>query len=221
MSKAPGLVPSMHTMRNHTLLFGILLVAATTGCRSWNASLIAPQSAPITPKLLTLDRRLEDIAMPGMGAANAGVSPQRLQDEIDLFTKEVERNLVDPYGEKYGTIAFTRNIIDARYGMGGFIASSLLFTVPNLFGMPFMHIRYTLSVELRILDRNNKLLGNYSAVGVSSVKVAYYHGYSLRNGLADRKAYTDAINDAFNKIRPQIQADLDRLNGQLRSAGRR
>jgi hypothetical protein len=51
--------------------------------------------------------------------------------------------------------------------------------------------------------------------------VAYYHGYSLRNGLADRKAYTDAINDAFNKIRPQIQADLDRLNGQLRSAGRR
>lgn len=89
--------------------------------------------------------------------------------------------------------------------------------MPNLFGMPFMHIRYTLSVELRILDRNNKLLGNYSAVGVSSVKVAYYHGYSLRNGLADRKAYTDA----FNKIRPQLQADVDRLNGPLRSAGRR
>jgi hypothetical protein len=209
----------MRTMRTK-LIYGIMFLLVITGCRTWNGAMIAPQDAPITPRLLTLDRRLDDIAMPGMLSANAGIDPQRLQDEIALFTKEVEQNLVDPYGDKYGTIAFTRNIIDARYGIGNFIASSLLFTVPNLFGMPFMHIRYTISVELRILDRNNKLIGNYGAVGSSSVKVAYYYGYSLRNGLADRKAYTDAVSDAFNKIRPQIQADVARLNAQLLAAGR-
>lgn len=209
----------MRTMRNK-LLCGIMCLLMTTGCRTWNGAMIAPHDAPITPRLLTLDRRLDDIAMPGMLSANAGIDPQRLQDEIALFTKEVEQNLVDPYGDKHGTIAFTRNIIDARYGIGNFIASSLLLTVPNLFGLPFMHIRYTISVELRILDRNNKLIGNYGAIGTSSVKVAYYYGYSLRNGLADRKAYTDAINDAFNKIRPQIQAEVSRLNHQLISAAR-
>lgn len=209
----------MRSVKHELVWCGLLM--AFTGCRSWNGAMIGPADAPITPKLLTLDRRIEDVALPGMASSNAGTNPFRAQDEIDLFTKEVERNLVDPYGEKYGTIALTRNIVDARYGMGNFIASSLLFTVPNLFGLPFLNIRYTIAVELRIMDRNNRLIGNYSATGTSAVKVAYYRGYSLRNGNADRKAYTDAINDAFDRMRPRIAADVDRLNGLLRAAGRR
>ena len=42
----------------------------------------------------------------------------RLNDEILLFTKEVEENLMDHFGDKYGTIILKRNVIDVRYGMG-------------------------------------------------------------------------------------------------------
>jgi len=188
----------------------ILALIMLMSCRSWDASMIAPDTNPISPRLLTLERRIED--MPNTTVVVT------YDDEVRLFTKEVETNLVDPYGDKYGYIAFKRSILDARVGYGQYLLSSFLMTVPNLFGMPFMNIRYRVEVEIRILDRSNKLLGRYSAIGNSSVKVAYYYGYSMRN--AFRKSYPDAIIDAFEKIRPQIQSDVSRLNERLYDAGK-
>ena len=181
--------------------------------------MIKPMSDPIAPKLLTLDRSIEDVSSSNMTTIQA-YNQFRLNDEILLFTKEVEENLMDPYGDKYGVIVLKRNVIDVRYGMGYFLGSLLLFTIPNLFGMPFMNIRYKISVEVRIMDRNSKLIGKYSAIGESRVLVAYYYGYSIRNDSAERKAYTDALNDAFNKIRPQIKLDVLRINEKLNSSGR-
>ena len=201
------------------LIIYLTLLSILSSCKTWNGAMITPKNDPIAPKLLTLERRIEDVTSPNMTTIQ-GDNQFRLNDEILLFTKEVEENLMDPYGDKYGTIVLKRNVIDVRYGMGNFIASSLLFTIPNLFGMPFMNIRYKISAEVRIMDRNNKLIGNYSGIGESRVLVAYYYGYSLRNGHADRKAYTDALNEAFNKIRPQIKLDVLRINEKLISSGR-
>jgi hypothetical protein len=201
------------------LLVSIVVLSIVSGCKTWNGAMIVPNHDPITPKLLTLERRIEDISLPNVATTHVD-NRYRLNDEILLFTKEVEENLIDPYGDKYGTIALKRNIIDVRYGIGNFILSSFLLTIPNLLGLPFMNIRYQISVEVRIMDRNNKLIGNYNAIGRSGVKVAYYYGYSLRNAHADRKAYTDALIDALNQIRVSIQADATKINEKLLATGR-
>lgn len=191
------------------ILIHLIALVVLTGCKTWDASMLTPQNDPITPKLLTLERRMEDMA---------NTSVVTSDDELKLFTKEVENNLIDPYGDKYGYIALKRNIIDAKMGMGQYILSSMLLTIPNIFGMPFMNMRYKVEVEIRILDRDNKLVSKYTAIGESSVKVAYYYGYSMKNAM--RKAYPDALLDAFNKIRPQIKSDAQRVNEKLIVAGK-
>jgi hypothetical protein len=202
-----------------SITFYVALFLILSGCKTWNGAMITPKNDPIVPKLLTLERKIEDVSVSNITSGQFD-NQYRLNDEILLFTKEVEGNLIDPYGDKYGTIVLKRNVIDVRYGMGNFFLSAFLFTVPNLFGMPFLNIRYKISVEIRIMDRNNKLIGNYNAIGESQVKVAYYYGYSLRNSIADRKAYTDALNDAFNKIRPQIRPYVLSINEKLQAAGK-
>jgi hypothetical protein len=191
---------------NKTILT-IAILALLAGCKAWDASKLVPVNQPISPRLVTLERRIGDFINTNMAASN---------DEITLFSKEVENNLMDPYGDKFGSIALKRNIIYSKIGMGLYLLSSMLFTIPNIFGMPFMNIRYKVEVEIRISDKDNKLIGKYSAIGTSSVIVAYYYGYSLRN--AYRKAYPDALMDAFNKIRPQIQADVESVNEKLKAS---
>lgn len=191
------------------LFFYLTALVLLAGCKAWNPSMLAPKDEPITPKLLTLERQIEDLA-------NTTVVAN--EDELRLFTKEVENNLMDPYGDKYGYIALKRNIVDVKYGMGYFWTSTILVSIPNLFGLPFTDIRHKIEVEIRILDRNNKLVGKYSAIGESSAKAAYYYGYSMSN--AHRKSYPDALLDAFDKIRPQIQSDASRLNEKLLEAGK-
>lgn len=171
--------------------------------------MIAAKKDPISPKLLTLDRRMEDMA-------NTTIVTN--DDELKLFTKEVEENLVDPYGDKYGYIALKRNVIKYRAGFGYYMTSAMLLSIPNLFGFPYYKMRYKLEVELRVYDKENKLIGKYSAIGNSNVTVAFYYGYSL--AVAQRKSYVDALNDAFSQIRPQIKADAERINEKLKAAGK-
>lgn len=181
--------------------------------------MIKPSMDPISPKLLTLERKIEDVSSPNMATIHAE-NQIRLNDEILLFTKEAEQNLMDPYGDKYGTMVLKRYVVDVKYGMGNLLLSAFLFSLPNLFGLPILNIRYKISAEIRIMDRNNRLIGNYNAIGESRVKVAYYYGYSIRNMHADRKAYTDALNDAIDKIRPQLESEVIRINQILKETGR-
>ncbi len=187
----------------------IILIAFLTSCKSWDPSMIKSPESPISPKLLTLERKIEDLA---------NTTIKTSDHELKLFTEEVENNLIDPYGDKYGYIALKRNIVQSKMGIGLYILSAITATVPNLLGMPFMNIRYKVEVELRVMDSQNRLIGKYSSLGESKVKVAYYYGYSM--GDAFQKAYPDALNDAFSKIRPQIQKDVERLNRDLMKAGK-
>ena len=190
-------------------IFYLLSLVIFTGCKSWDSSMLMPKNDPLTPKLLTLERRIEDLSNTTV-VANG--------DELILFTKEVENNLIDPYGDKYGYIALKKNIIKVNHGMGYLIPSAILLYVPTLFGFPCSNISYKVEVEIRIMDRDNKLISKYSAIGESRVKAAMYYGYSLSN--AARKSYSDAILDAFNKIRPQIQLNAANINEKLRLAGK-
>jgi hypothetical protein len=207
----------MTLLRN---LFLIGMFSLLSGCKTWNASMIQAPRTPIKPMLLTLERIPVERASMLAAADNSLLFASQFSDEVNLFTQELERNLMDPYADKYGYIEFRPYVVDARYGIGQLIFSALLFTLPNLFGMPFMHIRFNLSLEVRIQDRDKKLLASYTGTGTSSVKVAYYSGYSLRNSNALRKSYSDALIDALNKVRPRIQIDAESINQRLQQAGK-
>lgn len=191
-------------------IFYLTLCALLTSCVAWDPSMIGAVESPITPKLLTLERRMEDMS-------NATVITSG--DEMKLFTEEVETNLIDPYGDKYGYIALKTHVLDSKDGALGLgLLSAYTLTIPNLFGMPFGIYGYTIDVEMRVMDRENRLVAKYSATGKSRVRVAYFNGYSGKD--AERKAYPDAINDAFDQIRPKIQADAERVNEKLLAAGK-
>ncbi len=208
----------MRSVRTKNVAYlSLCLIFLLGGCRTWDGSFIKPGTDPINPKILTLNLKLEDYQT----AASVGNSTldYRLNDGIMLFTKEAEQNLMDPFGDKYGTMSLRTNIVVARFGIGNMLLSSLLFTLPNVMGFPFMNIRYKLSAEVRITDSNKKLIGMYQGQGESSVKVAYYYGYSLWNSSADRKAYTDALTEALASIRSKIRSDAAMLNEKLSVAG--
>ena len=181
----------------------ILISVLFSSCKSWDASKISVKKEPLTPKLLTLERKIEDVV-------NTVIATN--PDEMKIFTKEVEENLIDPYGDKYGYIIMKQNIIKMKPGI--FIPNAILLYVPTLLGVPFAITKYTIEVEIRITDFNNKLLGKYTAIGKGKNICAMYYGYSLMN--VARKTYTDAINDALNQIRPQILADVNQLNEKLK-----
>lgn len=177
-------------MKHLTILTYILLVF--TGCKSWNSAEINVQKDPISPKLLTLERRMEDLA-------NTSITTN--EDELKLFTREVEENLIDPYGDKFGFIVLKRNVIENKMGMMPWILlNAPLFHAPLLFGFPMAKPIFIIEVELRVMDSQNKLIGKYMAVGRGKNTIALYYGYSSLD--AYRKTYADALNDAFNQIRP-------------------
>jgi hypothetical protein len=190
-------------------LFIVALVALMAGCKPWSAAKISVKKEPITPKLLTLEKKIEDVA-------NATVITSG--DQMKLFSKEVEENLTDPYGDKYGYIVMKQNMVKMKMGTGWAILQGFTAGIPLLFGVPAGGAKYEYEVELRVMDSQNRLVGKYSAIGNGSAKIAMYWGYSGAN--AWRKAYVDAINEAFNQIRPQIQADAGRLNDKLTAAGK-
>ena len=188
----------------------VIALFLLTSFKSWDASKVGVKKEPLSPKLLTLDRKIEDVA-------NTTVVTN--PDQMRFFTKEVEENLIDPYGDKYGYIIMKQNIIKFKAGMMPWIIpNAILFYTPILFGLPFTKPKYIIEIEFRIMDSQNKLIGKYSATGKGSCVVAMYYGYSLMN--AGRKIYLDALNDAFNQIRPLIQADALRLNEKLKEAGK-
>jgi hypothetical protein len=185
----------------------ILVSAILTTCKSYDASKISVKKEPIAPKLLTLNKKIEDMA-------NATVLTS--EDRMKLFSKEVEENLTDPYGDKYGSIVMKQNMITQKPRM--FWPGAILLSIPTLLGAPMARPLEEIEVEFRIMDSQNRLIGKYSAIGRASNPIAMYWGYSSMN--AWRKTYVDAINKAFDQIRPQILADANRLNQKLKESGK-
>jgi hypothetical protein len=186
----------------------LLILACLGGCKTFNGSMVKVTKAPIEPKMFALEKKFEDVANSVVIVAG---------NELRLFTQEVEENLTDPFTDKFGTIVLRRSVIKLKTGFAYGIVSGLFLMVPNLFGFPMGRLKYEVEFEIRVMDSNNKMLGKYSAVGKSIVPLALYYGYGITAG---NKLETDAFNDAFSKIRPQIQADAERLNEKLIEAGK-
>jgi hypothetical protein len=189
-------------------IFPLGITLLLFSCKTWDATQIEPKADPIEPKLPALERSITDYA-------NAEVSTN--EDEMEIFTKEVENNLTEPYGKKFGYITMSSNRLKANFGNGLTLLNILLGGAPILLGVPVGPVEHKTEITIKILNANRNLIGKYSAVGSAKNTVALYYGYSLED--ANRKTRADAIKNAMQKIREQIQKEAERLNKKLKEVG--
>ena len=194
-------------MKNSMALFFVCLLFA--GCKTWDISKMNVKNEPLSPRLLTLEKKIEDIQ---------NVAFVANEDRMRIFTKEVEENLTDPFGEKYGYLIMKQNIIKLSRGPFWTCPNAWTVCIAMLFGCPIAHYKHVIDVEFRIMDSKNRLVGKYSAIGRGSGIAAMYYGYTV--GKAMRKSYIDALNNAFDQMRPQIQKDASAINEKLNLSGK-
>lgn len=179
------------------------------GCKTWDISRMNVKNDPLPIRLLSLEKKIEDLK-------EIRFIPN--EDRVRLFTKEVEENLTDAYGDKYGYIMMSQNIIDFRKGTGWLFPNAWTLCSVMLLGCPLAHYKHEIEVELRITDSKDRLIAKYSSIGRGSEVVAMYYGYTA--GKAMRKSYIDALRNAFDQMRPQIQKDVSSINEKLKLAGK-
>lgn len=199
--------PYLRKMRSLCLL--LLATLSLSSCRTFDLTMLETPKDPINPKLLTLDKRLADFSNATVRTSDA---------EIKLFTKELEENLFDPYGDKYGYIALKRTVLKKSIGWIWYAPFMASIGFSTLVGIPLDSRKYKVEAEFRIYNRNNRLIGKYSGIGEAKAWIAAYWGYDYSD--AETKAFCMALQEAFNEIRPQIQDDAERLNILLMQDGK-
>ena len=188
----------------------VITILSLTACKSWDLSMVSVSESPNQNKLLSLYKNYGDFD---------NISRTVPDEESKLFTQELETNLMDPYGDKYGYISVITRVADSKNGFALWYSNIILLGIPSLVGAPFGLMKYKLEVEMRIHDKNLRLLGKYSAIGESkTVPVAFYYGY--RESQARDKAYSEAFNAALDSLRPKIQTDAERINQILLNTGK-
>jgi len=138
---------------------------------------------------------------------------KRVQDAITIFERDATENITNPFGEKKGSI--TCRIVAGEQSMKDnwvWGTAFSLFTL-NLVGIPLYSSVTDIDVEVDIFNKNNVLIGKYSATGHSKVWVALYWGYNESS--ASRKSAYTALKMALNEIKLKIQDDNDRLTLEL------
>ncbi|HXA00805.1 MAG TPA: hypothetical protein VNW99_02395 [Cytophagaceae bacterium] len=138
-------------------------------------------------------------------------------DQFEIFDQEVDNNLCNPYGQKFGYIVLRTYYSKFGLGLGYSVASGITLLIPNLLGMPMGRPKFELQATVEILNSKKELIGKYRAVGTGKSLMALYYGYGQSDSI--RKARVDALNNALSEIRKQIQTDAPRLLEELGKAG--
>lgn len=126
--------------------------------------------------------------------------------EATRFYREVEKNLLDPYTEKKGYIVLTpilsavneQEIFDQETSQGVIAICTLGLSL--IFNAPKVNYKGFSELEIRILDKNGKIIKKYSSEGISLIT------YGPRYQCLDCKervkweAYENALDDILEQI---------------------
>ena len=136
-------------------------------------------------------------------------------DIITLFERDVNANIINPYGENKGQIVCKIVAYDANYYNSGLrVISTLTFGFFNLFGMPFDCKSASYDIEVNILNNEREKIGQYSAVGKAKVYSALFYGFDDASSI--RLSRIRAFKNAMNKVKEQINCDYEQLNMALK-----
>lgn len=185
------------------IFFFLIAVFVIAGCRSYQPMMLEPEKKPIDPKLPALQLYTGDEYQ------NQIIG----QEEFHMFREEMETNIMDPYGDKYGSAFYSSRVLDSNGGWGWFLASGLTLYTINLLGFPMMVVSKEVEVEVRIVDLQGRLLGKYAGRGKGQATYALYFGYDEDS--AYRKILNESVGTALEKVREKIRADSEHLRTKL------
>lgn len=148
---------------------------------------------------------------------------RRLLHIVTIFDREMSNNICETSGTNYGYAVCRIVNIEASSAIHWFVASALTCFTINLLGFPFSNQTAILDIEVEILDSKWKRIARYSALGEDTEYGALYWGYygvfndldPNRNTILSRVVITSAFRDAMDKIRTQIEPDVETLREKL------
>lgn len=134
-----------------------------------------------------------------------------------LFYQQIEKNLTDPYGNLKGYIELRDNTFlngpdPIAVGDAWSFASVLTLGVFNLFGMPMYHFKPYSEINVRVLDKEGRLIKRYRSYAQASEYAALYWGYSLRDS---NELLLKTYRDALDKVMIDMKQDYEFLNSRL------
>ncbi|HEX8348476.1 MAG TPA: hypothetical protein VF598_00815 [Hymenobacter sp.] len=193
-------------------LFCLLSLTLLASCKSVDRVLFRSPSAILNTRLPALEVTAEN----GPLAVSDGALPE---DPLRLFQREVSQNLMEP--EDSAKFGYAKLIVTSatanRKGKGLQALQMITLMAPSLLGVPLERYEATVRAQVQVISSQGKVLGSYSGVGISNIRVAMYHGYSQTS--AGRLADIEALRQALNQIRPQLEANSDSLRAELLASG--
>lgn len=142
-----------------------------------------------------------------------------LPDAATLYSKDLEENLTNPVGEKYGYAQFKTLVAQSgMHGLGWYALSLSTMDIPNiLFGMPWGVGKTNLEVEMQILNSKKEMIAKYKAEGSAKIPIALYHGYGMMGAI--KMANITAVKMALANINAQVEKDAAMIKAKLTESG--
>ena len=140
---------------------------------------------------------------------------ERVNDVVNIFTKEVRQNIVDssnmnnPRG--YIVLRLNGRIEDSSKALK--VASAFTFGTLNLMGMPANYQSQEIDIDVSIYNLQKSLVKQYTVTSQDTEFRAFYYGYTNEN--ANRKAAAEALKKALQEVSNRINRDYDEITSKL------
>ena len=142
------------------------------------------------------------------------------KDYLTILERELEANVFDDSRKNWGYLEY-KIVFDAdnptSKGRKYFIITNLTGWLSFIFGYPMWEIEKTMEVEIGIYDKNETKLKKYNIVATSEPKVVTM--YNMSTWTPDRIAGVDVTRDIIEKLKLELENDIDYLNKELEAAG--
>ena len=130
-----------------------------------------------------------------------------------LFYREVEKNVVVHDGDKKGSIILTPVLHTQEPNLFWTIFNAITLHTPAILGIPEASYTSFCELELRIVDKNGKLIRAYNADSVVTKYAAAYWGYYPKDGV--NAALYGSYKETLNKLMQQMNNDKELIIREL------
>ena len=142
------------------------------------------------------------------------------KDYLTILERELEANVFDDSRKNWGYLEY-KIVFDAdnptSKGRKYFIITNLTGWLSFIFGYPVWEIEKTMEVEIGIYDKNETKLKKYNIVATSEPKVVTM--YNMSTWTPDRIAGVDVTRNIIEKLKLELENDIDYLNKEFETAG--
>ena len=204
----------MQKNRLLALVGGLIMLASCA--KTFEKSELRPSAQPNTNLLPVLEIKTDTSVYPPT-AKNRKETDYRESDAKQLFTSEVNENIIEQTGVKKGYIVMRLSYEDTKaetlYKVIGFIAC-IPMALPIFLGAPYGAYTQDLEVEVQIQNNHRDIIKRYKAQSQDTEYVASWWAYTHNSAI--RKAAAENLKKALQDIRYQINSDAPEIRAALK-----